>query len=67
MAEFCLDCWNKINGTSDSSEKYIFSRDMDICEECGQWKPVIIRVKRRFRFREWFYKQTHYIVKGIEK
>ena len=41
MAEFCLDCWNRINGTNDSPEKYIISKDLDLCEGCGEWKPVI--------------------------
>ena len=54
MAEFCLDCWNKIMGTDDPPKKYILSRDLDLCEECGEWKPVIIRGKRRYLAAEWF-------------
>jgi len=23
MAEFCLECWNELNGTEDSEKKYI--------------------------------------------
>ena len=42
MAEFCLDCWNKINETHDSKWRYVFSLDRDLCEECGQYKHVII-------------------------
>ena len=48
MAEFCLACWNKIMDTDDPAKKYIISRDLDLCEECGQWKPVIVRIKRRY-------------------
>lgn len=54
MAEFCLDCWNKIMGTKDPPRKYILSRDPDLCEECGQWKSVIVRVKWRYIAAEWF-------------
>ena len=40
MAEFCLDCWNKLNGTDDTEERYVF--EWELCEECGEYKPVII-------------------------
>lgn len=42
MAKFCLDCWNKINNTHDPAIKYILSEELEICEECGQMKRVII-------------------------
>jgi len=54
MAEFCLECWNKIMGTTDPPRKYILSIELDFCEECAQWKPVIIRVKKRYLIKEWF-------------
>ena len=55
MAEFCLECWNKINDTNDDEKKYIISRDLDFCEECGEWKRVIVAerqgyFKRRLKF-----------------
>lgn len=43
MAEFCLDCWNKLNKRNDPSARYVMSRELDLCEECGEWKSVIIR------------------------
>lgn len=55
MAEFCLACWNKIMDTNDPPKKFILSRNLDLCEECGEWKPVIIRVKRRYLAGEWFH------------
>jgi len=54
MAEFCLECWNKIMETNDSPKKFIISKDMDLCEECGEWKKVIVRVKRKYVFAESF-------------
>ena len=42
MAEFCLDCWNRINGTNDGKMKYVLSKDLDLCEGCGELKPVIV-------------------------
>ena len=42
MAEFCLDCWNKINETKDSKWRYVISWNNDLCEECGQLKRVIV-------------------------
>lgn len=42
MAEFCLDCWNKINETHEAKWRYVLSWDKDLCEECGQYKRVIV-------------------------
>ena len=48
MAEFCLDCWNKINGTNDSSQKYLFSDEPELCEGCGKQKKVIITERKSY-------------------
>ena len=42
MAEFCLDCWNKLNSTHESKWRYVISWKKDLCEECGEYKRVII-------------------------
>lgn len=42
MAEFCLECWNKMNGTDDPKWKYVLSWERDLCEGCGQWKRVVV-------------------------
>lgn len=43
MSEICLKCWNKINGTKESSWRYVISWEHDLCEECGEWKRVIVK------------------------
>ena len=43
MAEFCLDCWNKLNETNDSKYMYFFSWGKELCEGCGEYKRVVIR------------------------
>ena len=43
MAEFCLDCWNKLCEADATEKEYVLSREPDLCEQCGQWKPVIVR------------------------
>ena len=48
MAEFCLECWNKINETNDSESKYVISKDLDLCEECGEWKNVIVAERKNY-------------------
>jgi len=53
MAEFCLDCWNKLMETNDPPGKFVMSRKPDFCEECCQRKPVIVRVKMRYIIAEW--------------
>lgn len=42
MAEFCLECWKRMNRIKDDKRKYILSKDLDLCEGCGEWKYVII-------------------------
>lgn len=67
MAEFCLDCWNKIMGTKDSPRKYVISREPDLCEECGAWKPISVRVKWRYLAAEWFCAQIDSLTEGRKK
>ncbi len=53
MAEFCLDCWNKLMNRNDPPQKYRISRELELCEECGQLKPVIICERKSYRIFEW--------------
>lgn len=55
MAEFCLDCFNKVSGSAYSSRYFHLSKEPELCEECGEWKPVIICIKRRYLVAEWFH------------
>lgn len=48
MAEFCLDCWNKINETNDPPRKYVISKHLDLCEGCGQMTHVILMERKYF-------------------
>lgn len=55
MAEFCMDCWNKMNETEDSPRRYVLSWELDLCEGCGEYKRVVVverlwwRVQKRLR------------------
>ena len=51
MAEFCLDCWNKINDTHLTQKDVIISEYLDFCEECGEMTCVIIRYKKFRRIK----------------
>lgn len=39
--------------TNDPPGKYIISKEVNLCEGCGELKPVIIRAKRRYIAAEW--------------
>ena len=52
MAEFCIACWNRISKTNAEEKMYILSRDLDLYEGCGQWKPVIIRQRMRYVIKD---------------
>ena len=46
MAEFCKDCASKNLGVSkDEMKRAVFSREPDLCEGCGERKPVLTRIK----------------------
>ena len=53
--------------SKDPPEKYILSEEPDFCEECGQWKPVIVRMKLRYMIAEWFYERSHLFKEVIEE
>jgi len=55
MAEFCLDCWNKINGTHLTEEDAVLSDDLDFCEECEEMKPVIVTLGNTRKKRRGFF------------
>ncbi len=43
MAEFCVDCWNELNGSNNTEKDFILSENLDLCEGCGELKNVIIK------------------------
>jgi len=50
MAEFCLDCFNEMNvrrydGRPYSEDEVTLSWDLDLCEGCGEWKPVVVSLR----------------------
>lgn len=47
MAEFCLDCWNRLNGFQKTEREYILSKEASLCEGCGRLCRVVER-KRCF-------------------
>lgn len=48
LAEFCLECFNKINETSFVAKDVIISNYLDVCEECGEWKKVVVCSRRTY-------------------
>jgi hypothetical protein len=48
MAEFCKECFKKkIITPSDNitDDRLVMSEELDFCEGCCEWKPVVIEVK----------------------
>ena len=54
MAEFCLDCWNKINETNDSPCRYVLSKEKELCECCGEYKQVLVIERLWSRIQKYF-------------
>jgi len=47
MAEFCLDCLNRLEGTCYTKWDVIRSWRKEICEGCGQTRRTVICLRRR--------------------
>lgn len=46
MAEFCKDCAVKYLGfTPKQANNAIMSDEPELCEGCGEMKPVVVRIK----------------------
>jgi len=50
MAGFFLECFNKYISDEKVTEKEGIT-DFDLCEGCGEWKPCVIRIKRKNIFK----------------
>ena len=46
MAEFCEECWKKINYIKGDSIRFVLSRELDLCEECGEYKRLVVEMRR---------------------
>lgn len=55
MAEFCLDCWNQLNGKDMTERDVVLSREYEFCEGCGEFRHVV-EGERTFKL---FYDLTH--------
>lgn len=55
MAEFCLDCWNKLHGTNAPQCCYVLSKSPELCEGCGKQKRVIIAVRSYSLWRKFSF------------
>lgn len=50
MAEFCYECMKKELGIDISNKKVVFSDDLELCEGCGEYKPVVLSVRKATLF-----------------
>lgn len=38
MAEFCLECWNRLNNLNLTEKDVVLSKNLDLCEGCEDLK-----------------------------
>ena len=50
MSEICFECFNKMCGGKEKYRRYVISRDLDLCEECGEYKKVVVCERRYSRY-----------------
>ena len=66
MAEFCLECWNKLNETNDSPWRYVLSWEKDLCEGCAEYKRVIV-VERLWSRAQRCFLETIALSKNLRR
>lgn len=47
MAEFCREYFFKTFEVDLKKKKIILSKDLELCEICGEWKNVVVKVVER--------------------
>jgi len=58
MAEFCLACLSKLDGRKYGRRDATLSKELDLCEGCGEWKRVVVRLHpRRVQPGIWPFKR----------
>lgn len=55
MAEFCLDCFNKLHGTNYTKWDVVLSWGNDFCEECCQFKRTVVVIRDKHSLLRWFF------------
>lgn len=45
MAEFCLDCFNKLEKANLKKRHVKLSSLNELCEGCGEYKKVVIQLR----------------------
>lgn len=61
-----MDCWNRLMEGNERPEAFLLSRDLDLCEMCGEFKPVIVRMRYRYSVIDWGCKRISYPEKHEE-
>lgn len=52
MAEFCLECFNKVNEVDFGKWDVSIDRfSLELCEECGDWKHCVLSVRPWARYK----------------
>ena len=53
MAEFCLQCWNRLHGREDTKWDVRLSKEPELCEGCGRLCQTVVDINRERRFLKW--------------
>lgn len=68
MADFCVDCWNKIHGLKTPACGYVLSREEELCEECGEMKRMVEgRRCGAEAMAAWLFSLSGSIIKNFQK
>lgn len=55
MAEFCMECLNKISETNFKEKDFILSENLEFCEECCKFRHIVI-VSKKARYSSYLFK-----------
>ena len=48
MAEFCYKCFCEFWGVYPNESELVFTKELDLCEGCGNYKKTVVAYKKDF-------------------
>lgn len=54
MAEICFDCLNQKLGGNLNRKRFLYTKDLELCENCGRYKKAVIVERNRYYYLNKF-------------
>ncbi len=61
MAEFCLDCFCKMNNNFQNTKLCVISKNLCLCESCAKQKHIVVYLRKYL----WYISIANFIFKLV--